>query len=76
MKWTTERPTVSGQYRIRPLGNEKMRVGSDEIIGERLVTIAYIKGMRARGLCIFLEFSAIDVAGCGLEFYGPLEPPA
>lgn len=53
-----------------------MRVGSEEITGERLVTIAYIKGMRSSGLCIFLDFSAINVAGCGLEFCGPLEPPS
>lgn len=75
LTWTTEKPTKPGQYKIRPLPHEKFMVGSEEIIGEREVTIDFVHGQRNQDLCIFLNFSAITVAGASLEFCGPLAPP-
>lgn len=73
--WTIEKPTVPGQYLIRPLPQEKFMVGSEEIVSEQEYTIDYVRGQVNQGLCIFFGFSAITVAGAGVEFCGPLEPP-
>lgn len=73
--WTIEKPTVPGQYLIRPLPEEKYIVGSKEIVSGQEVTIDYVRGQVNQGLCIFSGFGAINVAGAGLEFCGPLEPP-
>lgn len=76
LAWTTEKPTHPGRYKIRARQNEKVRIGSEEIKGEREVQIAYIGGMSCHGLSVFFELGVVSVAGLEVEFCGPLEPQA
>lgn len=73
--WTNEAPTQPGRYKIRPFPLHRIVIGTEQIDGEREVTLAYVKGMEYRGLCIYLDRSVIAVNNQILEFLGPLETP-
>ena len=76
LTWTTDKPITSGTYKIRPLPQETLVVGSQAFTDEQEVEIEYVRGMKNKGLFIFFGFSAIEVAGTQMEYYGPLEPLA
>jgi len=75
MHWTIETPTQPGTYMIRPLPYEKLVLGSQEFTQAQEVELAFVPGEDHHGLCIFLGFSAIEVRGTHMEYYGPLQMP-
>ena len=76
MHWTIEKPTQTGTCMIRPLPHEKLVVGSQEFTQAQEVELAFVPGIDHNALCIFLGFSAIEVRGTKMEYYGPLQMPA
>ena len=60
---------------IRPLPYEKLVLGSHEFTQAQEVELAFVPGEEHHGLCIFLGFSAIEVRGAQMEYYGPLPMP-
>ena len=75
MHWTIETPTQPGTYMIRPLPCEKLVVGSHEFTQAQEVHLAFVPGEGHHGLCFVLWFSAIEVTGTRMEYYGPLPMP-
>ena len=75
MHWTIQKPTQPGTYIIRPLPCEKLVLGSHEFTQAQEVELAFVPGEDHHGLCIFLGFSAIEVRGAQMEYYGPLPMP-
>ena len=73
MHWTIETPTQPGKYMIRPLPYEKLVLGFKEFTQAQEVELAFVQGEDHHGLCIFMEFSAIEVRGTKMEYYGPLQ---
>jgi hypothetical protein len=75
MHWTIDTPTQPGKYMIRPLPFEKLVLGFNEFTQVQEVELAFVPGMAPNGLCFVLGFSAVEVRGTHMEYYGPLPMP-